>query len=78
MIKYARDENETELKLDSLKALFQMIRDSKERAPSHFVRLARSILLLSKGSSLSGGAECNDWAVMVMQMYKIMGTASWI
>ncbi|GLU03090.1 hypothetical protein SLE2022_203080 [Rubroshorea leprosula] len=71
MIKLAREENDSELELESVKALVSMRRDSKEKEIE--------ALLAGENDSCScyievqagaGGTESMDWAAMVMQMYK--------
>ncbi|XVF41776.1 hypothetical protein PTKIN_Ptkin01aG0307300 [Pterospermum kingtungense] len=71
MIKLAREENDTDLELESMKALLKMRRDSKDKE--------LKALLAGEHDSCScyievqagaGGTESMDWAAMVMQMYK--------
>ncbi|XP_021283464.1 peptide chain release factor PrfB2, chloroplastic [Herrania umbratica] len=71
MIKLAREENDTELESESMKALLRMRRDSKDKE--------LEALLAGEHDSCScyievqagaGGTESMDWAAMVMQMYK--------
>ncbi|XP_050225123.1 peptide chain release factor PrfB2, chloroplastic [Mercurialis annua] len=71
MIKLAREEDDTELESDSLRALIRMRRNSKEKE--------LEALLAGEEDSCScyievqagaGGTESMDWAKMVMQMYK--------
>lgn len=71
MIKLAREENDTELESESVKALLRMRRDSKEKEIE--------ALLAGENDPCScyievqagaGGTESNDWAAMVMEMYK--------
>ncbi|MBA0852096.1 hypothetical protein Goshw_001155 [Gossypium schwendimanii] len=71
MIKLAREEDDTELESESMKALLRMRRDSKDKE--------LEALLAGEHDSCScyievqagaGGTESMDWAAMVMQMYK--------
>ncbi|KAL1088317.1 hypothetical protein V6Z11_D08G243200 [Gossypium hirsutum] len=71
MIKLAREEDDTELESESVKALLRMRRDSKDKE--------LEALLAGEHDSCScyievqagaGGTESMDWAAMVMQMYK--------
>ncbi|KAK8698042.1 hypothetical protein V6N13_114174 [Hibiscus sabdariffa] len=71
MIKLAREENDTDLESESMKALLRMRRDSKDKE--------LEALLAGENDSCScyievqagaGGTESMDWAAMVMQMYQ--------
>ncbi|KAE8711529.1 Peptide chain release factor PrfB2 [Hibiscus syriacus] len=71
MIKLAREENDTDLESESMKALLTMRRDSKHKE--------LEALLAGEHDSCScyievqagaGGTESMDWAAMVMQMYQ--------
>ncbi|XP_022719524.1 peptide chain release factor PrfB2, chloroplastic isoform X3 [Durio zibethinus] len=71
MIKLAREENDSELESESMKALLRMRRDSKDKE--------LEALLAGEHDSCScyievqagaGGTESMDWAAMVMQMYQ--------
>ncbi|CAM8963069.1 unnamed protein product [Rhodiola kirilowii] len=72
MIKLANEENDTELESESLKALLQMRRDSKEKELQAMLSGEQDpcscYLEVQAGA---GGTESNDWAAMVMQMYKL-------
>ncbi|XP_077240802.1 peptide chain release factor 2 [Tasmannia lanceolata] len=72
MLKLAREENDRELELESMKALITMRRDAKEKE--------LEALLAGENDSCScfievqagaGGTESMDWAAMVMNMYKM-------
>ncbi|VVB00080.1 unnamed protein product [Arabis nemorensis] len=71
MLKLAKEENDSELESETLKALMDMRRVSKEKE--------LEALLSGENDRCScyievqagvGGTDCNDWASMVMQMYK--------
>ncbi|ONK67582.1 uncharacterized protein A4U43_C05F1530 [Asparagus officinalis] len=72
MLKLAREENDEELESESMKALLEMRRNAKEKE--------LEALLAGDNDSCScfievqagaGGTESNDWASMVMNMYKM-------
>uniref|UniRef100_A0A7N0SVL1 Peptide chain release factor domain-containing protein n=1 Tax=Kalanchoe fedtschenkoi TaxID=63787 RepID=A0A7N0SVL1_KALFE len=72
MIKLARDENDNELESESIKALLQMRKDSKEKELQAMLSGEQDpcscYLEVQAGA---GGTESNDWAAMVMKMYKL-------
>ncbi|KAL9450326.1 hypothetical protein AB3S75_012128 [Citrus x aurantiifolia] len=71
MIKLAREENDTELELESLEALLTMRRKSKEKELDALLSgeldPCSCYIEVQAGA---GGTESMDWASMVLQMYK--------
>ncbi|XP_015570378.2 peptide chain release factor PrfB2, chloroplastic isoform X1 [Ricinus communis] len=72
MIKLAREEDDAELESESLKALFHMRRNSKEKELEALLAGEQdSCSCYIEVQSGAGGTESMDWAKMVMQMYKL-------
>ncbi|XP_057963359.1 peptide chain release factor PrfB2, chloroplastic [Malania oleifera] len=72
MLKLAREENDAELELESLKALLRMRRDSKERELDALLAGEQDpCSCYIEVQAGAGGTESMDWASMVMQMYKM-------
>ncbi|KAL2924786.1 Peptide chain release factor PrfB2 chloroplastic [Bienertia sinuspersici] len=71
MLKLAREENDSELESETMKALLRMRRDSKEKELEAMLSgehdSASCFIEVQAGA---GGTESNDWASMVMEMYK--------
>ncbi|KNA06215.1 hypothetical protein SOVF_183120 [Spinacia oleracea] len=71
MLKLAREENDSELESETMNALLRMRRDSKERELEAMLAgehdSASCYIEVQAGA---GGTESNDWASMVMEMYK--------
>ncbi|XP_021772758.1 peptide chain release factor PrfB2, chloroplastic-like isoform X2 [Chenopodium quinoa] len=71
MLKLAREENDSELESETMNALLKMRRDSKERELDAMLSgehdSASCYIEVQAGA---GGTESNDWAFMVMEMYK--------
>ncbi|XVE89566.1 hypothetical protein DITRI_Ditri20bG0006300 [Diplodiscus trichospermus] len=71
MIKLAREENDTELESESMKALLRMRRDSKDKELKALLSGEHdSCFCYIEVQAGAGGTESMDWAAMVMQMYK--------
>ncbi|KAI3918943.1 hypothetical protein MKW98_017391 [Papaver atlanticum] len=74
MVKLAKEENDGELELESLKALFKMRRSAKEKELKAMLAGAHDpcscFIEVQPGA---GGTESMDWASMVMNMYKSWG-----
>ncbi|KAI4304257.1 hypothetical protein MLD38_039798 [Melastoma candidum] len=72
MIKLAREENDSELESESLKALLDMRRSSKDKELEALLSgqhdLCPCFIEVQAGA---GGTESMDWASMVMQMYRM-------
>ncbi|KAL6139156.1 hypothetical protein ACLB2K_064433 [Fragaria x ananassa] len=72
MIKLAREENDAELESESMKALLEMRRTSKEKETQALLAGEQDpCSCYIEVQSGAGGTESNDWAAMVMQMYKM-------
>lgn len=72
MIKLAREENDVELESESMKALLEMRRTSKEKETQALLAGEQDpCSCYIEVQSGAGGTESNDWASMVMQMYKM-------
>lgn len=72
MIKLAREENDADLELESLKALLTMRRSSKERELEALLSGEQDpCSCYIEVQAGAGGTESMDWAAMVMQMYKM-------
>ncbi|KAI9081011.1 hypothetical protein K1719_036991 [Acacia pycnantha] len=71
MIKLAREENDEDLELESMKALLNMRRNSKEKELKALLAGEQDLCsCFIEVQSGAGGTESMDWAAMVMQMYK--------
>lgn len=71
MLKLAREENDSELESEIMKALLRMRRDSKEKELAAMLSGEHdSSSCFIEVQAGAGGTESNDWASMVMQMYK--------
>ncbi|MED6134452.1 Peptide chain release factor PrfB2, chloroplastic [Stylosanthes scabra] len=71
MIRLARDENDSELESESLKALRNMRRNAKEKELEALLSGEQdSCSCFIEVQAGAGGTESMDWAAMVMQMYK--------
>ena len=71
MIKLARDENDSELESESLKALRDMRKNAKEKELEALLAGEQdSCSCFIEVQAGAGGTESMDWAAMVMQMYK--------
>ncbi|BAT86117.1 Peptide chain release factor [Vigna angularis] len=71
MIKLAREENDADLELESLKVLLNMRRDAKEKELEALLAGEQdSCSCYIEVQAGAGGTESMDWASMVMQMYK--------
>ncbi|XP_048499453.1 peptide chain release factor PrfB2, chloroplastic isoform X2 [Beta vulgaris subsp. vulgaris] len=71
MLKLAREENDSELESETLKALLKMRRDSKEKELDAMLAGEHdSSSCFIEVQAGAGGTESNDWASMVMEMYK--------
>lgn len=74
MIKLAREEDDPEMESESMKALLIMRRSIKEKElEALLVREHDSCSCFIEIHAGAGGTESNDWASMVMQMYKLWG-----
>ncbi|KAK4793977.1 hypothetical protein SAY86_011971 [Trapa natans] len=72
MIKLAREENDSDLELDSLNALLRMRRISKEKELEALLAGEQdSCSCYIEVQAGAGGTESMDWAAMVMQMYRL-------
>ncbi|XP_031376871.1 peptide chain release factor PrfB2, chloroplastic isoform X2 [Punica granatum] len=72
MIKLAREENDSELELESLNALVRMRRISKEKELEALLAGEQDpCSCYIEVQAGAGGTESMDWAAMVMQMYKL-------
>ncbi|KDP23379.1 hypothetical protein JCGZ_23212 [Jatropha curcas] len=72
MIKLAREEDDAELESESLKALLQMRRNSKEKELEALLAGEQdSCSCYIEVQAGAGGTESMDWAKMVIQMYKL-------
>ncbi|PON89483.1 Peptide chain release factor [Trema orientale] len=72
MLKLAREENDAELELESLKALLRMRRLSKEKELEALLAGEQDpCSCYIEVQAGAGGTESMDWAAMVMQMYKL-------
>ncbi|XXG84422.1 hypothetical protein AAC387_Pa10g1938 [Persea americana] len=72
MLKLAREENDTELESESMKALLRMRRIAKEKELEALLAGEHdscSCFIEVQGGA--GGTESMDWAAMVMNMYKM-------
>ncbi|CAE5960409.1 unnamed protein product [Arabidopsis arenosa] len=71
MLKLAKEENDTELESDTLKALMDMRRVSKEKELEALLSAENDpCSCYIEVQAGAGGTESNDWASMVMEMYK--------
>ncbi|PIN12669.1 Mitochondrial polypeptide chain release factor [Handroanthus impetiginosus] len=71
MIKLAREENDSELESESLKALLALRRNIKEKELEALLAGEQdSCSCFIEVQAGAGGTESMDWASMVMQMYK--------
>ncbi|KAI5424523.1 peptide chain release factor PrfB2, chloroplastic [Lathyrus oleraceus] len=71
MIKLAREENDEELELESMKALLNMRRNAKEKEIEALLSEEHdSCSCYIEVQAGAGGTESMDWASMIMQMYK--------
>lgn len=71
MLKLAREENDSELESETMKALLRMRRDSKEKELEAMLSGEHdSSSCFIEVQAGAGGTESMDWASMVMQMYK--------
>ncbi|MED6193106.1 Peptide chain release factor PrfB2, chloroplastic [Stylosanthes scabra] len=71
MIRLARDENDSQLESESLKALRNMRRNAKEKELEALLSGEQdSCSCFIEVQAGAGGTESMDWAAMVMQMYK--------
>ncbi|KAJ6694459.1 hypothetical protein OIU85_005171 [Salix viminalis] len=71
MIKLAREEDDTELESEMLKALLQMRRNSNEKEQEALLSGEHdSCPCYIEVQAGAGGTESMDWAKMIMQMYK--------
>lgn len=71
LIKLAREENDSELELESMKALLNMRINAKEKELEALLadeQDSRSCYIEVQAGA--GGTESMDWASMIMQMYK--------
>ncbi|KAF3454602.1 hypothetical protein FNV43_RR05050 [Rhamnella rubrinervis] len=72
MIKLAREENDAELEWESVKALLNMRRISKEKELEALLAGEQDpCSCYIEVQAGAGGTESMDWAAMVMQMYKM-------
>ncbi|WJX85328.1 Peptide chain release factor PrfB2, chloroplastic [Trifolium repens] len=72
MIKLAREENDAELELESMKALLNMRRKAKEKELEALLAEEQdSCSCYIEVQAGAGGTESMDWAAMIMQMYKL-------
>ncbi|KAB2634675.1 peptide chain release factor 1-like [Pyrus ussuriensis x Pyrus communis] len=72
MVKLAREENDTELESESMNALLNMRRTSKEKEIEALLAGEQDpCSCYIEVQAGAGGTESNDWAAMVMQMYKM-------
>ncbi|KAG7585483.1 Peptide chain release factor [Arabidopsis thaliana x Arabidopsis arenosa] len=71
MLKLAKEENDTELESDTLKAMMDMRRVSKEKELEALLSAENDpCSCYIEVQAGAGGTESNDWASMVMEMYK--------
>ncbi|CAA7035333.1 unnamed protein product [Microthlaspi erraticum] len=71
MLKLAKEENDSELESETLKALMEMRRVSKEKELEALLSAENdSCSCYIEVQAGAGGTESNDWASMVMEMYK--------
>ncbi|KAF7811038.1 peptide chain release factor PrfB2, chloroplastic [Senna tora] len=71
MIKLAREENDEDLESESVKALLNMRRNSKEKELEALLAGEQDLYsCYIEVQAGAGGTESMDWAAMVMQMYK--------
>ncbi|RAL51862.1 hypothetical protein DM860_010580 [Cuscuta australis] len=72
MIKLAQEENDKDLELESLNALMRVRRSLKEKELEALLSGEHdSCSCYIEVQAGAGGTESNDWASMVMQMYKL-------
>ncbi|XP_068341657.1 peptide chain release factor PrfB2, chloroplastic-like [Pyrus communis] len=72
MVKLAREENDAELESESMNALLNMRRTSKEKEIEALLAGEQDpCSCYIEVQAGAGGTESNDWAAMVMQMYKM-------
>ncbi|PQP99776.1 peptide chain release factor PrfB2 chloroplastic [Prunus yedoensis var. nudiflora] len=72
MVKLAREENDAELESESMNALLKMRRTSKEKETEALLAGEQDpCSCYIEVQAGAGGTESNDWAAMVMQMYKM-------
>ncbi|BBH06489.1 Peptide chain release factor 2 [Prunus dulcis] len=72
MVKLAREENDGELESESMNALLKMRITSKEKETEALLAGEQDpCSCYIEVQSGAGGTESNDWAAMVMQMYKM-------
>ncbi|ONI04287.1 hypothetical protein PRUPE_6G313600 [Prunus persica] len=72
MVKLAREENDGELESESMNALLKMRITSKEKETEALLAGEQDpCSCYIEVQSGAGGTESNDWAAMVMQMYKV-------
>ncbi|PIA54477.1 hypothetical protein AQUCO_00900788v1 [Aquilegia coerulea] len=72
MLKLAREENDNELELESMKALLKMRRTAKEKELEALLSGEQdSCSCFIEVQAGAGGTESMDWASMIMQMYKM-------
>nr|GMD03536.1 peptide chain release factor PrfB2, chloroplastic [Ipomoea batatas] len=72
MIKLAQEENDKDLELESLKALSRVRRSIREKELEALLSGEHdSCSCYIEVQAGAGGTESNDWASMVMQMYKL-------
>ncbi|KAF5176312.1 Peptide chain release factor prfb2 protein [Thalictrum thalictroides] len=72
MLKLAREENDDELELESMKALVKMRRTAKEKELEALLSGEQdSCSCFIEVQAGAGGTESMDWASMIMQMYKM-------
>ncbi|KAG7588508.1 Peptide chain release factor 2 [Arabidopsis suecica] len=71
MLKLAKEENDTELESETLKAMMDMRRVSKEKELEALLSAENDpCSCYIEVQAGAGGTESNDWASMVMEMYK--------
>ncbi|ESQ29719.1 hypothetical protein EUTSA_v10023424mg [Eutrema salsugineum] len=71
MLKLAKEENDSELESETLKALIDMRRVSKEKELEALLSAENDpCSCYIEVQAGAGGTESNDWAEMVMEMYK--------
>ncbi|XP_010480243.1 PREDICTED: peptide chain release factor PrfB2, chloroplastic-like [Camelina sativa] len=71
MLKLAKEENDSELESETLKALIDMRRVSKEKELEALLSAENDpCSCYIEVQAGAGGTESNDWASMVMEMYK--------
>ncbi|CAL9238592.1 unnamed protein product [Arabidopsis halleri] len=71
MLKLAKEEDDSELESDTLKALMDMRRVSKEKELEALLSAENDpCSCYIEVQAGAGGTESNDWAFMVMEMYK--------